>query len=60
MSKSKCSIDHEAAKHDEKIWASFCLLGIQVFDDPDEPEAVTERYELRNCSCGSTLCRRIA
>lgn len=44
---------HEALKTDSVAWASLKLIGYQRFDFGEgEPE---ESYEVRNCTCHSTL-----
>lgn len=49
---SMCKVDHKAVKLDEAAWLALEYVGIQ---DPDTEWAL----ELRNCSCGSTLCRKV-
>jgi hypothetical protein len=49
-------IDHEAIKLDEARWSSLTYVGVQPDVDDDGRSAP---LELRNCRCGSTLCRRI-
>lgn len=44
-------------KRDDAAWSKLQWIGLQVIEAyGDEPE---ERFELRNCSCGSTLCKRV-
>lgn len=48
---------HESLKRDLSQWNCLMFIGNQVIDAwEDEPEEV---LEMRNCSCGSTLCRKI-
>lgn len=42
---------HEAAKLDPDSWESMIYIGIQV-------TGLEYDLELRNCKCGSTLCKR--
>jgi hypothetical protein len=49
---------HEAAKLSPSLWASLLYIGVQRFDayiDQDGRIVPAEAYELRNCTCGSTL-----
>ena len=48
-----CKVDHQAIKLDEAAWSALELVGVQ---DPDDPEWA---LELRNCTCGSTLARKL-
>lgn len=59
LSMTTCTTEfHAALKLDATRWALLSYVGVQVIEaDDDEPE---ERLELRNCACGSTLCRRVA
>ena len=52
-----CTMEaHEEIKLSPTRWAALQRIGVQVLEAyEDEPE---ERLELRNCTCGSTLCRR--
>jgi hypothetical protein len=52
-----CDVEvHELLKLDDAAWSALELLGYQSWPaDGYEPE---ERFEVRNCSCGSTLYRR--
>ncbi len=48
---------HQLLKRNQLLWRQLEYVGVQVFHaDEDGPE---ERLELRNCTCGSTLARRI-
>jgi hypothetical protein len=48
---------HNALKADDAAWATLPLVGVQHIDaDEDGP---AESLELRNCACGSTLCKSI-
>ncbi len=49
---------HESLKLDESAWSELRYVGIQHF--PAEDGAPDERLELRNCTCGSTLARRLS
>lgn len=44
---------HEALKRDRSVWASLQLIGYQETETDDGQPA---SLEMRNCSCGSTLC----
>lgn len=51
--------EHQVGKLDEAFWKSLAIAGCGLQVLPayrDEPE---ERYEVRNCGCGSTLYRLI-
>lgn len=50
---SMCKVDHQAVKLDEAAWQALEYVGIQ---DPDTEWAL----ELRNCTCGSTLARKVS
>lgn len=43
---------HQAAVRDDVQWSSMTKIGTQEVDE-------TEALEMRNCTCGSTLCRVI-
>jgi len=45
---------HQRLRRDERRWQKLPLVGFQHYD-ADEDVVV----ELRNCSCGSTLGRRV-
>jgi hypothetical protein len=46
---------HAAMKTDDAIWYSLEPIGMQEIEAfEDEPAEV---LEMRNCACGSTLCR---
>lgn len=47
---------HEALKHSDR-WPTLRLLGVQLVDADESGPA--ERYEVRNCACGSTLYKEI-
>lgn len=49
-----CTIEsHTEIKRDRERFAQLVLVGYQpTFTDDDAPAAL----ELRNCTCGSTLC----
>lgn len=49
-----CRLDHNAIKRDDAAWRSLPFVGIQQSYDAHGTE-----IELRNCGCGSTLCRPI-
>ncbi len=54
-----CSVEvHEALKRDESAWRRLSYVGVQHVPADEHYEA--EDYELRNCTCGSTLYRLIA
>lgn len=56
MTTACTTASHEALKH-SPAWITLPLIGLQVIEAyGEEPE---ERYQLRNCSCGSTLCKRV-
>lgn len=56
MTQTPCSVaHHEALKSDETRWQMLHYVGLQLIDADDEGPA--EALELRNCECGSTLCR---
>lgn len=59
MNATPCSAEiHEAMKLDAAVWPTLKFIGVQILDAfEDEPE---ERLELRNCACGSTLCKSSA
>ena len=40
------------------LWYSLSWVGIQPGYNDDGDEDDGEKLELRNCSCGSTLCRK--
>jgi len=50
---------HEQLKLDDIAWGALDYVGIQLFpgEDVGDPD---ERYELRNCKCGSTLAKRMS
>ncbi len=51
----KCTIaSHEASKLDLACWANFKLIGIMHAEE-DEKYSL----ELRDCTCGSTLAKKI-
>ena len=54
-----CTIEsHEAIKQDQAAWERLTFVKHWHLEaDGDEPAEV---LELRNCSCGSTLAKRIA
>lgn len=43
---------HNAIKADPQAWSLLKPIGVMVIDD-------TEALEMRNCACGSTLCKSI-
>lgn len=46
-----CTVQsHRAAVADDSQWSALRPIGTQEVDE-------TEALELRNCTCGSTLCR---
>lgn len=52
--------DHARAKRDSAVWATLAKVGVQhvpAGEDPIAEPAYT--IELRNCACGSTLCKEI-
>ena len=52
-----CTVDHESLKLDQSAWTALRHIGDQHIEaDEDGP---TERLELRNCACGTTLAKRI-
>jgi hypothetical protein len=53
-----CPLDHAAAKQDEAVWQSLAYVGIQHV--PADESGPAESLELRNCRCGSTLCKLVA
>ena len=53
-----CPIDHEAIKRDAAAWDALHHIGDQIIEADSTGPA--ERLELRNCSCGTTLAKRIA
>lgn len=56
MSVCDAKIDHEAIKLDEARWSALVYVGIQpTYDEPGKPT----HLELRNCTCGSTLCKPV-
>jgi hypothetical protein len=59
MCMTTCTTEfHAALKNDATAWALLTYVGVQVFEaDETDPE---ERLEMRNCRCGSTLCKQIA
>lgn len=48
---------HAAIKRDDSAWSACKYIGVQVV--PADDTGPEERLELRNCRCGSTLCRVI-
>lgn len=54
-----CSTEtHQAIKLDSVRWLALAFVGFQVIEAyEDDPE---ERLELRNCTCGSTLCKLVS
>lgn len=53
-----CTVaSHEAVKRDDAAWAALDLRGVQHVEADDAGPA--EALELRNCACGSTLCRTV-
>lgn len=48
---------HQKIKESDAEWGALVLLGEQTLEDDDGE--VTDRYEVRNCACGSTLLRRV-
>lgn len=55
---TRCTIAaHDALKADAAIWQSLQLIGYQPTETDDGRPA---RLELRNCSCGSTLCVEVS
>jgi hypothetical protein len=51
-----CAFDHEELKHDEPRWSALPFVGLQqTYDRPGKPT----HLELRNCACGSTLCKPV-
>jgi hypothetical protein len=54
----RCSTQtHEAVKLDVSAWSALHYVGIQPgYNDQGDPDP-REDLELRNCACGSTLCR---
>jgi len=53
----ECQVDHVAVKLDEHAWQRLAYVGEQLTYN-DEPGAATH-LELRNCGCGTTLCREV-
>jgi hypothetical protein len=53
----RCSIEsHQRLKLDPDVWASMEYVGVQEgIHDANPPYDL----ELRNCTCGSTLAKRI-
>jgi hypothetical protein len=49
-------VDHEAIKLDDASWSALVYVGIQPDVDDSGRDA---SLELRNCTCGSTLCRPV-
>jgi hypothetical protein len=50
-----CGIDHELLKR-SPLWAQLPYVGLQrSYAEPDEPPYL----EMRNCCCGSTLCKYV-
>lgn len=52
-----CSHDHEALKRDAAAWSRLAYVGMQRV--PADEYGPAEAYELRDCSCGSTLAIQI-
>lgn len=52
----EAKVDHESIKLDESRWSALAYVGIQPDYDDNGREAP---LELRNCACGSTLCRPV-
>ena len=51
----RCTKDHEALKT-SPLWGALQFVGMQpTYDDPGQPT----HLEMRNCSCGSTLCKEV-
>ncbi len=48
---------HERAKHDTAAWLAMVYIGTQRI--PADETGPAEALELRNCACGSTLCRKV-
>lgn len=48
-----CPHNHEALKRDDAAWSQLAYVGVQKMPGTDE------RWEVRNCSCRSTLYRAI-
>jgi len=53
-----CNRNHTALRADLTLWLTLPLVGIQVVEADETGPA--ERIELRDCSCGSTLARKLA
>ena len=53
----RCPIDHAALKRDRQAWAKLKYVGVQK-DEDDEGNDCS--LEMRDCSCGSTLCVPVA
>jgi hypothetical protein len=48
---------HDALKADDREWSRLPLVGVQHFEaEGGEP---AESLEIRNCVCGSSLCRAV-
>lgn len=54
----RCTVDHNAVKLDETAWSQLAYVGIQRV--PADDTGPAEALELRNCTCGSTLCKSVA
>lgn len=48
---------HERAKRDTSTWLAMEYAGRQHIEADETGPA--ETLELRNCTCGSTLCREV-
>ncbi len=52
-----CTKNHKQLKTDVTLWNKLVIVGIQVVEADETGPA--ERYELRDCPCGSTLSRLV-
>lgn len=59
LGRRPCPVDHDALKADIVAWQTLTLVGTQVDVEEDGSDSTTHALELRNCSCGTTLCRVI-
>lgn len=48
---------HDALRSNLKLWTALRFVGIQHVEADETGPA--ERLELRDCSCGSTLARKL-
>lgn len=49
-------VNHEQLKLDESAWSALPFVGLQpTYDEPGQPT----HLELKNCACGSTLCKSV-